>query len=107
MFFAWQTGINTLMFMLPLSVVQDQLWCLQCIFCLLPVCMSASRFQICNLCSVGGLKKGLVVELANGSNAMVLEVTGDTHHSPLTCMYWCLRLCRLHIGAAYKASTYS
>ncbi len=30
------------------------------------------------VCSVGGLKEGLVIELANGSNAMVLDVTGDT-----------------------------
>ncbi len=28
------------------------------------------------LCSVGGLKEGLVVELTNGSNAMILDVKG-------------------------------
>ncbi len=28
------------------------------------------------LCSVGGLKEGLVVELTNGSNAMILAVKG-------------------------------
>ena len=33
--------------------------------------------QIGVLCSVGGLKEGLVVELSNGSNAMVLAVTGQ------------------------------
>ena len=52
--------------------------------------MSASCFQICNLCSVGGLKKGLVVELANGSNAMVLKITGDT------CMH-------LHFGLGIQS----
>ena len=88
MFLAWQTEISTLIFMLLVSVavwnVKDYFWFLQCMCCLLSVCMSASCFQCCNLCSVGGLKKGLVVELANGSNAMVLEVTGDTYLSPLT-----------------------
>lgn len=33
--------------------------------------------------SVGGLKEGLVVELSNQSNAMVLEVTGEPCVLPL------------------------
>lgn len=42
-------------------------------------------------CSVGGLKQGLVVELANGSNAMVLEITGSSSH-PLKVNTPCLHL---------------
>ena len=43
--------------------------------CTVPVFfISALQSEI--LCSVGGLKEGLVVELANGSKAMVLDVKG-------------------------------
>ena len=91
MFFTWQTGIITLLFYaafvcLHFAMCKISSAGLQCIFCLLPVGISASCFQVCKLCSVGGLKKGLVVELANGSNAMVLEVTGGTKLSPHACI---------------------
>lgn len=48
-----------------------------------------------NCCSVGGLKKGLVVELTNGSNAMVTAVTGTiilSMDSSATACGSCLRL---------------
>lgn len=47
----------------------------------LPAASVHVSLRFCSMCSVGGLKKGLVVELANGSNAMVLDVTGDTNLS--------------------------
>lgn len=50
--------------------------------------------QIWVLCSVGGLKEGLVVELTNGSNAMVLAVTGQPYIS------YCNLLKLLFVSAA-------
>ena len=40
--------------------------------------LSSTFRTILYICSVGGLKEGLVVELANNSKAMVLEAKG-TH----------------------------
>ena len=69
--------------------------------------------QALAVCSVGGLKQGLVIELANGSNAMVLEVTGSLCNSrtiiplryalPNTYLHDLLWLAILR-AAAYKLS---
>ena len=48
-----------------------------CVINIFEFCATVQCSQIATLCSVGGLKEGLVVELSNGSNAMVLEVTGQ------------------------------
>lgn len=57
-----------------------------------PACVQLLRFNVAICCSVGGLKKGLVVELANGSNAMVLEVTGASTISVCTSAKACVRM---------------